>query len=177
MITYARINQTYLGSDGEATKALYAEIAAHGPAGEIAVNLIRAHKTSSRAKLYRRGPGHKTASYDRKDWSLSNLATLLGTHGDEMGIRWGWAKDKTREFHNIILYVDLPTGQVSFHTGTRREGPDYPGEWDRVRDVGAYRICAWTSSLFGATDIPPPPWRPSDPEPVTAPEHKQEVLL
>jgi hypothetical protein len=52
-----------------------------------------------------------------------------------------------QEFHQWVLYVDLPTGQVSFHTAARGVGPDYPGKWDGVRGTGAIRIIKWASSL------------------------------
>ena len=29
-----------------------------------------------------------------------------------------------------MLYVELPEGQVSFHSAVEYEGPEYDGEWD-----------------------------------------------
>jgi hypothetical protein len=50
--------------------------------------------------------------------------------------------------HHHILYVDLPTGQVSFHTGTRGEGPDYAGEWDGAKGTAAERVCRFVAGVF-----------------------------
>jgi hypothetical protein len=45
----------YEGSNGDATRVLYARLEALGPIGAIAVNVFRAHKSSARAKVYRGG--------------------------------------------------------------------------------------------------------------------------
>ena len=44
--------EIFQGSDAEVTKAYYAQLATRGAAGELAVNLLRAQKASSRAKVY-----------------------------------------------------------------------------------------------------------------------------
>lgn len=158
----ASIIRTYQGSDGAATRTLYAELEQLGPVGHIAVNLFRACKCSERAKVYRRGGGYKTAAYDRKDWSIRNLATALHvSHAQDpnhpcipLTIRWGWAIDEALrdrgDPHHHILYVDLPTGQVSFHVGARSDGPDYPGQWDGQPGQSADRICRWIGRLFNS---------------------------
>ena len=128
MSTRDEILAVYDGSDGEATSALYRRLEALGPAGVIAMNIFRAHKSSARAKLYSRR--YKGAAYGKKDYSLGLLCSALGRHAEALGIRWGWAVDAKQEVHKHVLYVDLPTGQVSFHTEHRLEGPDYTGEWD-----------------------------------------------
>jgi hypothetical protein len=160
---FAEVMAVYLGSDGEATRALYAGLESqHGAAGAVAVNVFRACKCSERAKVYR-GRGYRGAAYDRKQWSLDNLAAALSRQADELGIVWGWGVDEAQPVHRFVLYVDLPTGQVSYHTGVRRAGPDYAGEWDGVRGEGPRRICRWIASLFGepqqttATPHPDPP--------------------
>lgn len=137
----------YKGSDGDATKALYARLAALGPVGLVAVNLFRACKTSERAKGYRRR-AHKSASYDRKQWSMDNLAKVLGDHAEALSLGWGWAEDPAQEYHRWVLYIELPTGQVSFHTDARGLGPDFPNKWDGVRDAAPTRICKWIATLF-----------------------------
>lgn len=91
MLELSDIEATYRASDGEATRLLYAELLALGAAGVIAVNLLRACKCSERAKLYKRGRGYKTMAYERKDWSINNLAGALFV--DDIGLRWGWAID------------------------------------------------------------------------------------
>nr|WP_047169710.1 hypothetical protein [Sphingomonas sp. Y57] len=146
------ITRIYDGSNGDATKALYAELTALGPVGIVATNLFRACKNSHRAKQYRggvRGQGsYKSMAYDRKAWSIDNLASCLIQHSYVIGIRWGWGVDGKEAVHNAVLYVDLPTGQVSFHTAPRGKGPDYPGEWDGVRGASPGRICAFAAMLL-----------------------------
>ena len=39
-----------------------------------------------------------------------------------------------------ILYIDLPTGQVSFHSPNRGEGPEYEGGWDGMVGASTTRI-------------------------------------
>ncbi len=142
MTTLVEIMQVYAASDGEATKALYARLEALGYAGHVAVNLFRACKCSERAKVYR-GGGYRGAAYDRKQWAMSNLDKALAEHGAALRIVWGWATDPTQAFHNQVLYVELPTGQVSFHTAERGSGPDYAGVWDGARSQAPTRICRW----------------------------------
>lgn len=136
----------YEGSDGDATKALYAALDKLGPIGLIAVNLFRAQKCSSRAKVYR-GRSYKAEAYDRKNWSLSLLTLVLEKHAAELQIKWGWREDPRQEFHKWVLYVELPTGQVSFHTAIRGFGPDYLTEWDG-KHLSDQRIVTWVQSLL-----------------------------
>jgi len=145
----AQVLRVYEGSDGDATRALYARLAELGPAGQVAVNLLRAQKTSSRAKVYR-GRRYKSAAYDTKQWSIGNLSKILGEHAEECGLGWGWGEDPQQPFHKFVLYVDLPTGQVSFHTDQRGEGPDYPGEWDGVPGGSVDHILRWVARLLDA---------------------------
>jgi hypothetical protein len=142
------VAQIFEGSNGKATKALYQQLDQFGPIGRVAVNLFRAQKCSSRAKVYR-GGRHRSDAYDRKNWSLANLCAVLVEHGEGLNIRWGWKEDPAQEFHNWVLYVELPTGQVSFHAATRGKGPDYPGEWDQSH-ASAQRIIAFVASVLAA---------------------------
>lgn len=150
--TVRAILETYNGSDGDKTKALYADLDRCGPAGNVAMNLFRACKCSARAKVYRggiRGKGsYKSMAYDRKQWSIDNLAKALVQHGDALGIRWGWAVDPQQAMHKDVLYVELPTGQVSFHTAPRGPGPDYPGQWDGIRGQAPDRISKFCASVI-----------------------------
>lgn len=142
--------RVYEGSDGDATKALYDRLNQLGPAGEVATNLFRAHKNSARAKVYRGGNrrgSYRGQAYDRKTWAMNNLCQILLLHADALGLSWGWAIDVAEARHRHVLYVDLPTGQVSFHTEQRLGGPDYPRQWDGVRGMGAQRICQWCVQL------------------------------
>ena len=154
MSDLADVIRIYQGSNGDATRGLYTELERLGPIGEIGVNLFRACKCSERAKAYRRGPGYRTAAYDRKDWSIGNLACVLRVLQAQqlLGITWGWGLDNELcdrgDPHHHIIYVELPTGQVSFHTGSRHEGPDFVGQWDGARAVAADRICRFVADLL-----------------------------
>lgn len=150
---FATVLSIYQGSDGEATKALYAALTTIGDDGVVAINLFRACKGSERAKKYRggeRGRSYRGMAYDRKQWALKNIVWAL-TKGS-VGISWGWGIDELLrdrgDPHYHVLYVDLPTGQVSFHTGERGVGPPYPGAWDGVREAAAGRICRHIANLF-----------------------------
>lgn len=143
-------------SDGELTKRYYAELQRRGPAGFVALNLFRAHKCSSRAKVYKgRARKFRDDAYARKEWSMANLCYILGRAGDKLGIRYGWKIDKSVLFGgggpngdpSHVLYVELPTGQVSFHAPKRGEGPEYAGEWDGER-VSQERILMFCDMVF-----------------------------
>lgn len=126
----AEVSLIYTGSDGEATRTLYQRLEPLGPIGIVATNLFRAVKSSMRAKDYR-GGRHRRAAYDRKGWAMDNLCAVLAEHAHAAGVvAWGWQVDQAQAFHRHVLYIDLPTGQVSFHTAERGAGPDYPGAWD-----------------------------------------------
>jgi len=140
-VTLGEVMAIYTGSDGDATSAMYMKLHARGTLGFIAANLFRAVKSSERAKIYR-ARGYKTSAYERKQWSLANLARALQDHAEEFDITWGWSHDDRQAKHNRVLYVDLPEGQVSFHTDHREVGPNYAGEWDGKRGMGAQRVCA-----------------------------------
>lgn len=151
----ACVARIYLGSDGAATKALYARLEKLGAVGVIAVNLFRAQKASERAKVYRggvRGRGScRSMAYDRKEWSIGNLCAVLTEHGEACGIAWGWGEDARQPYHRWVLYADLPTGQVSFHGAVRGPGPDYAHGWDGVPGQSADRIVRWCARLLGET--------------------------
>src|SRR3990167_6973251 len=106
--------EIYEGSSGDATKELFGALMLPGAAGELAVNLFRAQKASARAKVYRGGRrGFKGVAYDKKGWAIGNISELLTQHGAALGMRWGWQPDPATEGYPWVLYVDLPTGQVS----------------------------------------------------------------
>lgn len=136
-------------NDGARTKALYDKLFAIGPAGGIAVNLLRIAKNSrgGKKKTYS-GRGRRSA-YDSKDWAIGELCRALVSHADALGIVWGWGYDAKAIAYEHVLYVELPDhGQVSFHTHSRREGPDYAGQWDGVKDVCAARVIGWAQFIF-----------------------------
>jgi hypothetical protein len=150
--TIIDVIKIYEGSNGDATKALYDELTRIGPVGVIATNLFLAQKNSARAKVYRgglRGKGSfRGMAYDRKQWAMDNLAKALSEHAEAAGIQWGWGIDEAQAKHNAVLYIDIPTGQVSFHTGARGDGPEYPGVWDGVRGASVDRVCRWCARLL-----------------------------
>jgi hypothetical protein len=146
--------EVYCGSDGELTKRYYGELEKRGPIGLVAMNLFRAQKCSTRAKTYRggiRGQGSfKRMAYDRKAWSMDNLVAILEKHAVELNITFGWKKDIDVLFGDDpswVLYIDLPQGQVSFHSPARGKGPDYPGRFDGLRK-SAERIIEFCDSVM-----------------------------
>lgn len=145
MSRLADVMLTYTGSDAERTRALYVELEALGPIGTIATNLFRAQKASERAKVYK-GGGFKGEAYRKKQWSMSNLCDTLADK--DLGLRWGWGIDHLQVVHRNVLYIDLPTGQVSFHAEWRSRGPDYPGEWDGCRDASVDRVVRWVAQVL-----------------------------
>lgn len=154
---YRAAVEIYAGSNGDATKAMYDHLARLGPAGEVALNLFRAHKNSGRAKTYRggiRGKGsYKGMAYDRKAWAIENLCRTLGQHADALGIAWGWKVDPGQAKYCWVLYVETPAGQVSFHTEHRGDGPDFDGRWDGIKGEGAQRICRWIGDLCSQEQV------------------------
>ena len=142
-MTLLDITRTYNGSSGDATKLLYARLNEFGPPGVIAVNLLRAHKASARAKVYR--GGYKGRAYEKKNWSMGLLVDALLAQGD--AFVWGWKIDPNQEFHRWVLYVETPQGQASFHTEFRGKGPDYPGEWSGLHNSSEV-IIKFAASLF-----------------------------
>lgn len=144
--------QIYEGSDGDATKLLYNRLEALGPVGTIALNLFRAAKCSERAKLYSRK--FRGEAYGRKQWSLRNLDAALTAHAEALGLSWGWKRDPAQALHCWVLYVDIPTGQVSFHTDVRASLRDYGGEWTGIGG-GPYRIVNWCDRLLGESESAP----------------------
>lgn len=149
-MTFDEIMAVYRGSNGDATKALYAQLEPRGHAGVVAMNLFRACKASERAKVYR-GGGYRGMAYEKKQWSMDNLSFGLRSYGAALGISWGWNTDpvmKPDAPHRHILYISIPTGQVSFHTQGRGEGPDYTAPWDRAVGTAPARICKWIEAIF-----------------------------
>lgn len=144
----SEVMKIYAGSDASATVALYTRLELLGISGKMAMNLFRAQKCSERAKVYRgsnaRG-SYRQQAYDRKTWSMEQLCIILSEQSE---LSWGWKEDGGQEFHKWVLYVDLPTGQVSFHTGTRGNGPDYAGEWDKSLHTSPSRIIRFCAEVL-----------------------------
>lgn len=143
--------EIYAGSNGDATKALYDELVKLGSVGVVAVNIFRAQKASERAKVYRggnKGGRYRDQAYEKKEWSIGNLVLALLTEAETVKFMWGWGLDAKQAVHKHVLYIDLPTGQVSFHTTARGVGPDYPGQWDGVPGQSAGRVVTWVARLM-----------------------------
>ena len=148
----------FAGNDGEATRAMYACLGRLGAVGAVALNLFRAQKCSTRAKLYRGGNGKgsfREQAYGRKEFSLRNLTAELTTHADALGIVWGWKEDPAQPVHRWVLYVVLPAGfgQVSFHHETPMGNHRFEGEWDGSH-AGAQRIVAFVGSVLNPESAP-----------------------
>lgn len=147
-----RVFSVYRDSCANSTRALYEDLQRRGAAGQLAVELLRACKKSERAKVYH-GGGYRSfrrAAYDGKQWAINNICKLLVAH-PHLVERWGWSIDEKQPVHCHVLYVELPNGQVSFHTGERGEGPDFGGTWDqRRRGHSAQFACSYAASLLAA---------------------------
>lgn len=151
-----RAIDVYRGSDGEATKTYYRALMERGGgAGMIAVNLFRAQKASARAKVYRGGVAGKGSfrgmAYDKKQWSIDQLCDVLRMDGAALGLRFGWKRDPGTLFggqESWVLYVDLPQGQVSFHSPVRGDGPDYSAEFDGERGMSELRILQFCDAVM-----------------------------
>jgi hypothetical protein len=151
--------EIYDGSSADATKRFYSRLCGAGPIGVVAMNLLRAQKCSARAKKYRggiRGVGSfRQLAYERKTFSMEELCRELLEHGPKLGIRFGWKIDPETPINggaSWVMYVDIPTGQVSFHSKTRMRGPDYPGEWDKTR-ASEQRIIAFCDQIAASCAV------------------------
>lgn len=128
--------QVYYGSNGGATRSFCVRLEKCGQLGRVAAALFRAQKASARAKVYHGGIHRRDGGWDsyrelaceRKAECLGKLCWLL--EEDDCGLQWGWKPDLSQSYARQVLYVDLPVGQVSFHSTARFSGPDYPGDWD-----------------------------------------------
>jgi hypothetical protein len=156
-----RAAEVFAQQNGEVTKTYYAEMNAKGSLGELGVALFRAQKRSTAAKRYR-GGRFTRAAYDVKNWSLSEITSILLAHPG-MGLTWGWKEDPNTPGFEWVLYVDLPQGQCSFHSAGRGQGPDYPKDWDKSNQ-GRERIIAFCDSVAGE----------AQPGPVAEPPEKTE---
>ena len=137
-------------NDGDVTKSYYATMNTKGLPGQLAVALFRAQKRSMAAKRYRDRKFTRGA-YDVKNWSLGEVCRILGMMNylkeGMLGIPWGWKRDPKTPGYEWVLYVELPTGQCSFHSADRLSGPDFTGKWDG-QGMSAPRICAFCDSVW-----------------------------
>ena len=116
------------------TVAYQNELILRGELGQIAFGLFRAQKRSTKAKSYR--GAMRRNSYDGKGEALQYLDAALTLWDAEFGINWGWKKDPKQEYHNQVLYVELPGhGQCSFHSSAAAGPKQFGGEWDSSKPV------------------------------------------
>ncbi len=150
------------GSDATATKRLMAALESHGDAGRVAAMLFRAQKASTRAKRYRGGTvnafgreqSYRDLAYSRKGWAIGELCRVLSASWPTG--KWGWGLDPAQAQNPDVVYVDLPTGQVSFHCNGRLDGPDYPGQWDGRKGLSTDRILEFCEMVLGQQTLLPP---------------------
>jgi hypothetical protein len=153
------------GNDAHKTRAYYAALWRRGPIGEFAANLMRAQKASTRAKRYRGGisgvGSFSDLAYQKKgesliqlcDWLLQNAnkpgsaGGVLRYAGDTETLFWGWKLDPRQAHAKWVLYIELPNGQVSFHSTERFGGPDFPWEFDGAH-ASAERIISFCDFIF-----------------------------
>ncbi len=154
-----KAREVFDGSDAATTRAYYAALERRGPIGEFAANLMRAQKASTRAKRYRGGisgvASFSDLAYQKKTESLIRLCESLMKYGGievlKYGggepLHWGWKIDPNQPHAKWVLYIDLPHGQVSFHSTERFGGPDYPAEFDGAH-ASAERIISFCDFVF-----------------------------
>ena len=126
------VREAYYGSSSGASKSVCSRLGKQGRCGRIAAELFRIQKTSSRAKEYlgrvsswSYSRSYRDLAYDRKNEILERLCDLL--YADSCGLGWGWGMDTSQWHAKYVLYLDLPQGQVSFHSKKRYLGDDYLG--------------------------------------------------
>ena len=150
----ATAGAVYHGSNGGATRSYLTRLEKRGRLGRIAAQLFRAQKSSARAKVYRGGilrsngyrKSYQDLAYERKGECLKQLCIALDV--DACGMQWGWDFDLDQPYAKNVLYVDLPQGQVSFHSEARYVGPTYEGEWDQ-KHASENRIIEFCDAVMG----------------------------
>lgn len=141
--TQLSVSNIYSGSDPAASRKLCLTLEKKSHLGKIASELYRSQKASARAKVYR-GGNYRDLAYERKGACLRKLCEILSL--DSCGLVWGWGKDKDG-YLDDVLYIDLPQGQVSFHSSERFKGPKYQFSWD-CQHESEDRIVAFIESVL-----------------------------
>ena len=155
--TIGEVANAYYGSHSGKSRSVCARMERAAAVGVVAAELYRAQKASSRAKVYRgkvsdNGPKYRDLAYTRKDDAIRAVTYALAEPGHDL--TWGWGVDSAQPTYQDVLYIDLPTGQVSFHAAARYDGPDYPGEWDRTH-ASETRIIDFCQSVYSAAPEKP----------------------
>lgn len=146
-------SMVYRTSNGALTTRFYRLLKQRGPWGEIAAALFKAQKASKRAKKYGpyagvNGSSFRDLSYGRKGQALKELCDLLEKNFAGADLHWGWKKDGANQLPPWVFYVELPQGQVSFHSHDRFSGPDYKGQWDGMRGASEERVIDFCDSIM-----------------------------
>ena len=143
----SRTLKAFSSSDGSFVTSLTADLCRRGASGAVACTLFRAFNNSQRAKKVRRRSYGKSRNerYSQKNESLTNLSSAIEAFRPDLV--WGWKKDYSTPGFEWVIYVELPTGQVSFHSRNRGNGPDYAGDWDGERATRE-RIAEWCGQLL-----------------------------
>lgn len=103
------------------------------PANGVHLRTFRNRGRYGRAN-YRRSRAARSKDYQEKSRSLEAACAIAS----EASIVYGWSHVSGRV--PWVVYFDLPTGQVSFHSDKRGPGPDYNKNWDGQRDEVHRRI-------------------------------------
>jgi hypothetical protein len=148
--------RVFRASDAVATHRFLKELGSRGPLGRLAAALFRCQKASSRAKKYRGKPGigrrpFRELAYGRKGEAIWSLTEVL-RDPELAAMCWGWGSDFAQDQNPWVLYLDLPNGQVSFHSPVQGDGPDYPGSWDHSYSSET-RIIEFCDAIFSQQPI------------------------
>jgi hypothetical protein len=130
----ANVRNAYFGSNGGASRTICSGLAKISRLGELAAELYRTQKASSRAKCYANSAygKYRERAYERKNACIKKICCILKDFGE--WIVWGWGTDSGQPRYPWVLYIELPSiGQVSFHSKERFQGPDYTGGWDGLK--------------------------------------------
>jgi hypothetical protein len=130
--------------DDESLMVLALTLEGHGPTGEIASFMLRAQIYSDAAKSADTRSDAQDI-YSRKNWAMQRLYFALKAHAASAGLEWGWGPDPDTRYYPHVLYVDVPTGQISFHSPWGGQ-PQYTKSWDGSGDTRE-RIIAWAQTI------------------------------
>lgn len=113
----------------------------------------------------------KDGAYAERNMVVAGLAVLAMQQGWTVGVGLHDPSDVAWEPEwRSIVFIDLPTGQVSWHVheemmGLFRSLPVYPGQWDGHTTAEKYRRLAalrfWVHAkdqAAGAEPLPPEPF-------------------